>query len=271
MTVRSKYIFTIALIGVSLLFAACSQKQIAVEPTHKPVRELFSLADVRVSDPQMLNIQNLNHQYLLSLDLDRLLVCYRKEAGLPTLGHEQYAGWESEDVWGGGPLSGHMIGFWLSAMAMSYEATGDESVLPKVEYALKSLRECQEAHGDGFLGAQFEELMMGAKAIILNSDEVLFNPIIEVATAYKNAHKEAFLFEYAVGDGKLIVCSLNLDGENPLSLWLKREIENYAAGDSFKPEISITENQLLEILGALVKKSEANTNLAFNKNDVTAN
>ena len=38
MTVRSKYIFTIALIGVSLLFAACSQKQIAVEPTHKPVR-----------------------------------------------------------------------------------------------------------------------------------------------------------------------------------------------------------------------------------------
>lgn len=154
MTVRSKYIFTIALIGMSLLFAACSQKQIAVEPTHKPVRELFSLADVRVSDPQMLNIQNLNHQYLLSLDLDRLLVCYRKEAGLPTLGHEQYAGWESEDVWGGGPLSGHMIGFWLSAMAMSYEATGDESVLPKVEYALKSLRECQEAHGDGFLGAQ---------------------------------------------------------------------------------------------------------------------
>ncbi len=124
---------------------------------------------------------------------------------------------------------------------------------------------------DGFLGAQFEELMTGAKAIILNSDEVLFNPIIEVATAYKNAHKEAFLFEYAVGDGKLIVCSLNLENGNPLSLWLKREIENYAAGDSFKPEISVTENQLLEILGALVKKSEANTNLAFNKNDVTAN
>ena len=162
MTVRSKYIFTIALIGVSLLFAACSQKQIAVEPTHKPVRELFSLADVRVSDPQMLNIQNLNHQYLLSLDLDRLLVCYRKEAGLPTLGHEQYAGWESEDVWGGGPLSGHMIGFWLSAMAMSYEATGDESVLPKVEYALKQVKET----GYGIVGPSVEELELAEPEIV---------------------------------------------------------------------------------------------------------
>ena len=52
---------------------------------------------------------------------------------------------------------------------------------------------------------------------------------------------------------------------------MKQEIENYAGGDSFEPEISITEQKLLEIIGATVKKSEENTNLAFNKNDVTAN
>jgi hypothetical protein len=124
---------------------------------------------------------------------------------------------------------------------------------------------------DGFLGIQFEELFGNAEAVILDSQDTPFKPIIEAATAYKNAHKEALLFEYSVGKGKLIVCSLDLDGSNPLSLWMKQEIENYASGDGFEPRISITENELLEIIGATVKKSEENTNLAFNKNDVTAN
>ena len=124
---------------------------------------------------------------------------------------------------------------------------------------------------DGFLASQFEELLGNAEAVILDSLETPFEPIIEVATAYKNAHKEALLFEYSVGKGKLIVCSLNLENDNPMSSFLKREIENYASGDSFEPKISITEQKLLEIIGATVKKSEENTNLAFNKNDMTAN
>jgi DUF1680 family protein len=109
---------------------------------------------VRVTDPQLLNLQTLNHEYLISLDVDRLLAWFRKEAGLSMQGHKPYPYWESENIWGGGPLSGHIMGFWLSSMTMTYKSTGDERVLPKIEQALKGLRECQVADGEGFIGAQ---------------------------------------------------------------------------------------------------------------------
>jgi len=145
----------VMLMGVMTL-TACSESKIVSEPVHEPVRELFELKDIRVTDPQMLNIQNLNHEYLLSLEVDRLLSLFRKEAGLSQQGYDPYPYWESEDVWGGGSLAGHIMGFWLSSMAMSYESTSDECVKPKVEYALKGLRECQLADGEGFIGAQQE-------------------------------------------------------------------------------------------------------------------
>ncbi|MBE6644785.1 MAG: hypothetical protein E7612_05325 [Ruminococcaceae bacterium] len=124
---------------------------------------------------------------------------------------------------------------------------------------------------NGFLDERFEEALNGSKAVILDSPELPFEPIIEIATSYKNAHREALLFEYKVGRGKLIVCSLNLSDEDPLALFLKAEIESYAESDEFEPKISLTKEELLRILNTEAKKSESNTNLAFNKNDITAN
>ncbi len=144
----------ILILSICLLSVSCTQKQIVSKPIHEPARELFDLKDIRVTDPQMVNIQNLNHDYLMSLEIDRFLAWYRREVGLSQQGYVPYPSWESEDIWGGGTLAGHMLGFWFSSMAMSYEATGDEDVIAKVEYALKSLRECQEADGEGFIGAQ---------------------------------------------------------------------------------------------------------------------
>lgn len=164
---RQKTIFTLLVCSICLCLSAFAQKPIVSEPDHKPSRELFDLKDVRITDPQMLNLQTLNHEYLLSLEVDRLLAWFRKEAGLSQNGYEPYPYWESEDLFGGGPLSGHIMGFWLSSMTMSYKSTGDERVLPKILYALMGLRECQEADGEGFLGAQpnvkalFDEVRKG--------------------------------------------------------------------------------------------------------------
>lgn len=124
------------------------------ESLHKPVRQLFSLSDVRVTDHKMLSLQDLDHKYLLALDVDKLLSWFRKEAGVSQRGVEPYPFWESEDLFGGGPLSGHIMGFWLSSMAMMYESTGDGNIIPKVKKALDGLRECQLADGEGFIGAQ---------------------------------------------------------------------------------------------------------------------
>ena len=86
--------------------------------------------------------------------MDKLLSWFRREAGVSQRGVEPYPFWESEDLFGGGPLSGHILGFWLSSMAMMYESTGDENIIPKVRNALDGLRECQLADGEGFIGAQ---------------------------------------------------------------------------------------------------------------------
>ncbi|MBQ8454446.1 MAG: glycoside hydrolase family 127 protein, partial [Bacteroidaceae bacterium] len=128
--------------------------QIVAKPLHQPVRQLFGLQDVRVTDSAMHALMELDHQYLLDLDVDRLLSWFRKEAGVSQRGAEPYPYWESENIWGAGPLSGHILGFWLSSMAMMYETTGDEAIVPRVRAAVEGLRECQLADGEGFVGAQ---------------------------------------------------------------------------------------------------------------------
>ena len=122
-----------------------------------------------------------------------------------------------------------------------------------------------------FIGWQMAELLNGGKSVILDNATLPFNPIIEIATSYKNAHRESLLFEYAVGEGKLLVCPMNVNKALPEAEWLKAEIESYAASDEFDPQIKLTPAELSSIINHKTIKSEENTNLAFNKNDITAN
>lgn len=129
-------------------------------------RTLFPLTDVRLHDSQFKDIQELDHAYLLSLNPDRLLSWFRREAGL-TSKAPAYPFWESENVWGAGPLSGHILGFYLSSMSMMYEATADEEIKSKINYVLSELKACQDAQGDGYLLATmngrhiFEDVIEG--------------------------------------------------------------------------------------------------------------
>ena len=100
------------------------------------------------------------------MEPERLLSWFRREAGLAP-DAPAYPFWESEDVWGGGPLAGHIMGFSLSSMSMMYEATGDEALKRKIEKMVRGLKECQDAQGDGYLLATingrriFEEVVSG--------------------------------------------------------------------------------------------------------------
>lgn len=126
--------------------------KIIVSPLEKSKCYLFPLSEVRLLDGPFKRIQDLDHDYLLSLEPDRLLSWFRREAGL-TSKAKAYPFWESEDVWGGGPLSGHILGFYLSSMAMMYGSTGDERIIERLNYVVEQLSECQEAQGDGYISA----------------------------------------------------------------------------------------------------------------------
>lgn len=163
-----KYI-TCLLVGTLLsayTTAEAADTKIVVNPVQPAQRTLFPLTDVRLGNSQFKDIQELDHAYLLSLEPERLLSWFRREAGLAP-DAPAYPFWESEDVWGGGPLAGHIMGFSLSSMSMMYEATGDEALKRKIEKMVRGLKECQDAQGDGYLLATingrriFEEVVSG--------------------------------------------------------------------------------------------------------------
>jgi uncharacterized protein len=106
------------------------------------------LSAVRVTGGPLKRAQDLNAEYLLKLEPDRMLAFYRKRAGLKPKA-EGYGGWDGD----GRNLTGHIAGHYLSAVSMMYAATGDARFKGRVDYIVKEMKEVQDKNGDGFLGA----------------------------------------------------------------------------------------------------------------------
>ena len=124
---------------------------------------------------------------------------------------------------------------------------------------------------EGYCSWQFREMLNGGRAVILDQPDIPFAPIIEIASSYKNARREAMLFEFRVGKGKLLVSTLQLSKNDPAARWLREQMILYAMSDAFRPEIVITPTQLLSLSGYEATEENLNANEAANKNDITMN
>ena len=80
----------------------------------------------------------------------------------------------------------------------------------------------------------------------------------------------AALFEFKVLNGRLLVCSLNLNETDPGAMWLKARLTEYMRSEEFNPKDTIDEKGLIALSNSNVVKTAGNTNLAFNPNDKTA-
>jgi len=107
------------------------------------------LAAVRLAGGPLKHAQDLDAQYLLALEPDRMLAGYRLRAGL-TPKAKGYVGWDSVE---GKQLTGHIGGHYLSAVSLMWAATGDARFKERADYLVKELKEVQDKHGDGYLGA----------------------------------------------------------------------------------------------------------------------
>jgi len=123
---------------------------------------------------------------------------------------------------------------------------------------------------EGFCGWQFRRLMEGGKAICFEDGTVPFDPIIEVASSHKYVIRQAALFEYRVGSGRLLVCGMNFATNEPATAWLRNQLIAYANSDDFDPAHTLTEGELLALIHANVTAAAKNTNIAFNANDKTS-
>lgn len=103
----------------------------------------FEPGQVKLLDGPFRHAMEVNVNHLKQYDMDRLLAPYYIEAGLQPKG-EPFPNWAG--------LDGHIGGHYLSALAISYAATGDPELLSRMQYFLDEMETVQKANGDGYIG-----------------------------------------------------------------------------------------------------------------------
>src|ERR1035437_6879605 len=106
------------------------------------------LSAVRLTGGPLKRAPELDREYLLKLEPDRMLCYFRKNAGLQPKA-EGYGGWDGD----GKNLTGHILGHYLSAVSIMWAATGDARFKERADSIIRELKEVRAAHPDGYLGA----------------------------------------------------------------------------------------------------------------------
>lgn len=101
----------------------------------------FALSEVQLTDSYFKQAMDRHKEYVLSLEVDRLIPHIKRSVGLEPKG-KNYGGWETH----GGCSYGH----YMSSCALYYAATGDREFLNRLNYMLDELSECQEKAKDGW-------------------------------------------------------------------------------------------------------------------------
>lgn len=104
----------------------------------------FPLNKVHLSESVFSRAMQTDEKYILSMDADRLLAPYLKEAGLKPK-KENYPNWENTG------LDGHIGGHYVSALALMYASTGDDKIKQRLDYMIDELERCQNLSGNGYL------------------------------------------------------------------------------------------------------------------------
>lgn len=168
--------------------------------------EYFNLQDVRLLDGPFRRAQDIDKQYILSMDADRLLSPFLRESGL-TPKASGYTNWENTG------LDGHIGGHYLSALSHMYASTADQQIKDRLDYMIAQLRQCQDANGNGYIGgvpggrAIWEEIYNGdirAGAFDLNGKWV---PLYNIHKTYAGL-RDAYLLT-GNGDAKEMLIKMS--------------------------------------------------------------
>ncbi|MEO6917069.1 MAG: beta-L-arabinofuranosidase domain-containing protein [Chitinophagaceae bacterium] len=140
-----------AVFAITFLLISCSSR-LSAQPADKKAQNLKlhtpTEDQVRITGGPWYNAMELERKYLRSLDPDRLLVDFRKTAGLKPNAKE-YGGWEMESR----ELRGHTIGHYLSAISRMARLTNDSVLSARCVYTVKELNRCQQKIGTGYVSA----------------------------------------------------------------------------------------------------------------------
>ncbi|HEV2196975.1 MAG TPA: beta-L-arabinofuranosidase domain-containing protein [Candidatus Acidoferrum sp.] len=145
-----KLILATSLASVFLPGYALAQKPNAAQASEGRILKVrpLPLNSVRLTGGPLKHAQELDAEYLLQLEPDRMLAYLRQRAGLEPKA-KPYGGWDGA----GRQLTGHIAGHYLSAVSLMWAATGDNRFKERADYIVGELKTIQDAQGDGYLGA----------------------------------------------------------------------------------------------------------------------
>lgn len=158
----------------------------------QPKIKYFRLQDVKLLDSPFKHAQDLDIQYILELNPDKLLAPFFRESGLPPKA-ESYTNWENTG------LDGHIGGHYLSALSEMYASTGNLQIKERLDYMLSGLKLCQDKNGNGYIGGvpggkkMWEEIAKGnirAGSFSLNEKWV---PLYNIHKTYAGL-RDAYLY-----------------------------------------------------------------------------
>src|SRR3954468_16441872 len=138
-------------LALSLAFAAAflHAQNSALDSERRLVKARpLPLDSVRLTGGPLKHAQDLELEYLLALEPDRMLAFLRRSAKLEPKA-QGYGGWDGD----GRQLTGHIPGHYLSAVSLAWAATGDARFKQRADYIVNEMKLIQEAQGDGYLGA----------------------------------------------------------------------------------------------------------------------
>ena len=107
--------------------------------------KLFRLQDVELHESAFKNARQVDLDYIMKMDPDRLLAPFLREAGLSPKA-KSYSNWENTG------LDGHIGGHYITALSLMVASTGDKEVLERLTYMLRELKRAQDAYGTGYIG-----------------------------------------------------------------------------------------------------------------------
>lgn len=105
---------------------------------------------------------------------------------------------------------------------------------------------------DSYTNWQWYDLLENSRTMVLDGTPASFRPIVQVIDNFTKNQKLGNLLEAQVGDGRIIVCSIDLTTDldkRPAARQLLRSIKLYMASTAFQPNQNLTFDQLATFLG----------------------
>jgi DUF1680 family protein len=136
-------------LAILLLLKAHATQGAAITNAIPDLARPLRLSAVRLTGGPLKHAEDLDAEYLLKLEPDRMMAGYRLRAGLKPKA-DGYGGWDSPN---GKQLTGHIAGHYLSAVGLMSAATGDARFKERVDYLVNELKAVQDKRANGYLGA----------------------------------------------------------------------------------------------------------------------